>query len=125
MYVLEPVLYSGKVIVDAVGVGGVEAVIDGDEPNAVLRKGEVGIKPGQRRVTAQTGEVFRNGDSHSPGLNLGQHRLEAGAVIGHATHPIVHKENRIREMMFFSVAEQDGFLVLYGQGLPGSFVLLT
>ena len=44
---VEPVLDSGEVIVDTVGIGGIKIVIDGDEANAVLREREVGVQSGQ------------------------------------------------------------------------------
>ena len=56
--VLEPVFDSGEIVVDAVGIGGVVIVIDGNVADIVLRESEVGVKPCQRRVSAQTGKVF-------------------------------------------------------------------
>ncbi len=44
---IEPVLDACKIVVGAIGVNGVEIVVDGNVVNAILRKGEVGIKPRQ------------------------------------------------------------------------------
>ena len=55
---VEPVFDSGEVIVDAVGIGGIEIIIDGNEANAVLWEGEVGVQPSQCGVSAQSGKVF-------------------------------------------------------------------
>ena len=43
--VLEPVLDARHVAIGAVGVNGVEVVVDGNIPHAVLRKRVVDIKP--------------------------------------------------------------------------------
>ena len=107
---VKPVLDARKIVVDAVLVGGVEVIVDGDEPDAVLRKGEVGVKPGQCGVTAQTREVFRDGDSHPPGLNLSQHRLEAGTVIVYAAVAVINEKLWIAEMVVLAVTEQDSLL---------------
>ena len=50
---VEPVLDARKIVVHPVRVNGVVVVVDGDEADAVLRKGEVGLKPGQCGVAAQ------------------------------------------------------------------------
>ncbi len=121
---VKPVLDARKIVVDAVLVGGVEVIIDGDKPNAVLREGEVGVKPSQCRVPPQTTEVFRNTDRHSSRFDFGQHRLETGAVIGYTTVAVINEKLRIAEMVVFAVAEQDSLLILDRQGLPGSLVLL-
>lgn len=121
---VKPVLDARKIVVDTVLVGGVEVVVDGDKTDAVLRKGEVGVKPGQRGVSAQTTEVFRNADRHMARLNLRQHRLKAGAVIVYATVAVINEKLRIAEMVVFAVAEQDAPLILDGQGLPSPLVLL-
>lgn len=55
---VEPVFDARKIVVHTVRVNGVVVVVDGDETNTVLRKGEVGVKPGQRGVAAQSGKVF-------------------------------------------------------------------
>lgn len=52
--VLEPVLDTSHVAVGAVGIDGVEVVVDGNIPHAVLRKRVVDIKPCQRRITAES-----------------------------------------------------------------------
>ena len=45
---VEPVLDTCHIVVGAVGVDGVEVVVDGDIPHSILRKSEVDIQPGQR-----------------------------------------------------------------------------
>ena len=45
---VEPVLYTCHIVVGAVGVDGVEVVVDGDIPYSILRESEVDIQPGQR-----------------------------------------------------------------------------
>ena len=52
--VLEPVLDTSHVAVGAVGIDGVEVVVDGNIPHAVLRKRVVDIKPCQRRITTES-----------------------------------------------------------------------
>ena len=51
---IEPVLNACHVAVGAVGVNGVEVVVDGNIPHAVLRKRVVDIKPCQRRITTES-----------------------------------------------------------------------
>ena len=75
-----------------------------------LGKGEVGVKPSQCRVTPKSGSVFADTDSHSSCFNLRKHRLEAGVVIGHATHTIIHKECGVREMVFPCIPQKHIFL---------------
>ena len=51
---IEPVLDACHVAVGAVGVNGVEVVVDGNIPHAVLRKRVVDIKPCQRGITTES-----------------------------------------------------------------------
>ena len=51
---IEPVLDTCHVAVGAVGVNGVEVVVDGNIPYAVLRKCVVDIKPCQRGITTES-----------------------------------------------------------------------
>ena len=51
---IEPVLNACHVAVGAVGVNGVEVVVDGNIPHAVLRKRVVDIKPCQRGITTES-----------------------------------------------------------------------
>ena len=51
---VEPVLDACNVAVGAVGVDGVEVVVDGNIAHTVLRKREVDIKPCQRGITPQS-----------------------------------------------------------------------
>ena len=122
--VLEPVLDSGEVIVDTVGIGGIEIVIDGDEANAVLREGEVSVQSGQCGVSAQSGKVFAEDNPHLAGFHLFQHTLKAGAVIIRAAETVIHEEYRIREMMLFCILQKDGLLIFDGQGFAHPLVLL-
>ena len=102
---VKPVLDSGKIVVDAVGVSGVEIVVDGNEACSILRKGEVGVKPGQRGVSSKTGEVFRDGNRHIPGFNLGKHGLKSGSVESHTRNAVIHKKGRVWEMMLACILE--------------------
>ena len=51
---VKPVLDACNVVVGAVGVNGVEVVVDGNIPHAVLRKRVVDIKPCQRGITTES-----------------------------------------------------------------------
>ena len=51
---IEPVLDTSHVAVGAVGVNGVEVVVDGNIPHVVLRKRVVDIKPCQRGITTES-----------------------------------------------------------------------
>ena len=51
---IEPILDACHVAVGAVGVNGVEVVVDGNIPHAVLRKRVVDIKPCQRGITTES-----------------------------------------------------------------------
>ena len=51
---VKPVLDACNVVVGAIGVNGVEVVVDGNIPHAVLRKRVVDIKPCQRRITTES-----------------------------------------------------------------------
>lgn len=53
--VLKPVLDACKIVVCAVGINGVEIVVDGNIADTILRKGEVGVKPCQRGISAKSG----------------------------------------------------------------------
>ena len=50
---VEPVFYTSHVVVHAVGVDGVEVVVDGDIPYSILGEGEIDIQPLQGRIAAQ------------------------------------------------------------------------
>ncbi len=78
---VEPVLDTCHVAIGAVGVNGVEVVVDGNIPHAVLRKRVVDIKPCQRGITPQSAEVFRNHHFHMTGFNFRKHLLKAGAPL--------------------------------------------
>ena len=100
---VKPVLNSGKIVVYPVGVNGVVIVIDGNEADTVLRKGEVGIKSCQRRISPKSGKVLASTYCHPSRFDFSQHGLEAGAVIGHTTHAVVHEKCGIRKMMLLCV----------------------
>jgi len=51
---VKPVLDARNVVVGAIGVNGVEVVVDGNIPHAVLRKRVVDIKPCQRGITTES-----------------------------------------------------------------------
>ena len=51
---IEPVFDACKIVIGAVGVDSVEIVIDGNIAHTILRKGEVGIKPGQGRISTKS-----------------------------------------------------------------------
>ena len=55
---VEPVFYTRHIIIRAVGVDGVEMVIDCDVTNPIFREGEVDIQSCQCRVLPQPREVF-------------------------------------------------------------------
>ena len=50
---VDPVLDSREVVVDAVRFGGIEIVVDGDVADAVLWEGEIGVKSCQSRISTQ------------------------------------------------------------------------
>lgn len=50
---VESVLCARKIVVGAVCVNEIKAVIDGNEPDTVLRESEVGIEPSQSEVTTR------------------------------------------------------------------------
>ena len=102
--VVEPVLNACHVAVGAVGIDGVEVVVDGNIPHAVLRKRVVDIKPCQRGITTKPTEVFRNHHSHMTGFNFRKHLLKAGAVGKiHAAVPVINKERRVRKVLRFCI----------------------
>ena len=53
--VLKPGLDACKIVVCAVGINGVEIVVDGNIADTILRKGEGGVKPCQRGISAKSG----------------------------------------------------------------------
>ena len=102
--VLEPVLDTCHVAVGAVGVNGVEVVVDGNIPHAVLRKRVVDIKPCQRGITTEPTEVFRNHRFHMTGFNFRKHLLKAGTVGKiHTTVPVINEECRVRKVLRFCI----------------------
>jgi hypothetical protein len=50
---LNQFFYTSHVVVHAVGVDGVEVVVDGDIPYSILGEGEIDIQPRQGRIAAQ------------------------------------------------------------------------
>jgi len=52
---IEPVLDACKIVVCAVGINGVEIVVDGNIADTVLRKGEIGVKSCQSGISTQAG----------------------------------------------------------------------
>ena len=52
---VEPVLDARKIVVCAVGINGIEVVIDGNIADTVLRKGEIGVKSCQSGISTQAG----------------------------------------------------------------------
>ncbi len=121
---VEPVLYACEIVVHAVGVDGVQVVVDGNIPHSMLGKGEVDIQSGQGRIAAQSGQVFRDAHAHAPRLHFGKHGLKAGAVVVGAGVTVIHKKYRVREAVVFSVLEQDSLLIANGKTLPFVGVLL-
>ena len=109
-YVLEPVFDARKIVVHTVRVNGVVVVVDGDETNTVLRKGEVGVKPGQRGVAAQSGKVFGDRHGHPSRLDFGQHGLKAGTVIGHTAYTVIHEKGWVGEVMLPGILQKHGLL---------------
>lgn len=91
-------------------VNGVVVVVDGDETNTVLRKGEVGVKPGQRGVAAQSGKVFGDRHGHPSRLDFGQHGLKAGTVIGHTAYTVIHEKGWVGEVMLPGILQKHGLL---------------
>ena len=108
--VLEPVLDACKIVVHAVRVRGVKVIVDGNETDAILRKGEVGVQSGQRRVSAKSGKIFAENSGNLTRLHFRQHTLKAGAVIIRTAVTVIYKEYRIGEMMLFGVLQENGFL---------------
>lgn len=53
--VLAPVFDARKIVIGAVGVDGIEVVIDGNIADTVLRKGEIGVKSCQSGISTQAG----------------------------------------------------------------------
>ena len=107
---VEPVFDARKIVVHTVRVNGVVVVVDGDETNTVLRKGEVGVKPGQRGVAAQSGKVFGDRHGHPSRLDFGQHGLKAGTVIGHTAYTVIHEKGWVGEVMLPGILQKHGLL---------------
>lgn len=61
---IEPVFDSRNIVVGTVGVNGVKVVVDGDIAHTIFRKSEVDIQARQGRISPQTGQVFRQHNSH-------------------------------------------------------------
>lgn len=102
-------LYA-RILEDCDRVNGVVVVVDGDETNTVLRKGEVGVKPGQRGVAAQSGKVFGDRHGHPSRLDFGQHGLKAGTVIGHTAYTVIHEKGWVGEVMLPGILQKHGLL---------------
>ena len=67
---IEPVFDPRNIVVGAVGVNGVKVVVDGDIAHTIFRKSEVDIQARQRGISPQTGQVFRQHNSHFPRLDF-------------------------------------------------------
>ena len=50
-----PVFDTRKIVIGAVGINGVEIVVDGNIADTVLRKGEIGVKSCQSGISTQAG----------------------------------------------------------------------
>lgn len=107
---VKPVFDTGNIAVCAVWVDGVKVVVDGNISHIVFRESEVDIKPGQRRISSQSGQVFGDTDCHPSSFDLRKHGLKAGAVIVCAAVSVVHEKGRVRKAILFSILEQDHFL---------------
>ena len=55
---VEPVFDPREIVVDAVGIDGVEIVVDGNEANAVFRESEIDVHSRHRRISEKAAEVL-------------------------------------------------------------------
>ena len=78
---VEPVSDSGEVIVDAVRINGVIVVVDRDVSDIVLSKGDIGEHADHSRVSAKTGEIFRQHYRYTFRFDLIQHVFSPGQFL--------------------------------------------
>ena len=121
---VKPVFHARHIIVDAGLVNGIDGIVDGNEPDTVIREDEVLVQVRHGGVPAQPGKVFCDHYGHMARFDLCQHALEAWPIKADAAVTIVHKESGIGETVILCVPLQDVLLILDGQALAGSFVLL-
>ena len=121
---VEPVFDPGEIVVHAVGVGAVEVVVDGNEPGTVFREGQSSVEARHSGVSAQTGQILDDAVGHLASLDLGQHFLKTGPVKVGAGIAVVHKEHRVCHVVISGIRKQDTFLILNGEGLASSLILL-
>ena len=100
---VEPHPDPREVIVHTVLIGRIEIVVDGNVADIVFCKSDVDEHPRHRGITPQTGKVLCQQHRHMVRFDFVQHGLEAGTVkIGSAVS-VIYEEDRIWEMMFFTI----------------------
>ncbi len=111
---VKPVLDTCNIAVGAVGIDAVKVVVDGNVPHIVLRESVVDVQSRQRRITTESGKVFRNDRSHTTGFDFAEHFLKAWAVEANPTPAVVDEKCRGWETIIPCVLKQHGFLILDG-----------
>ena len=97
----------------------VNAVVDGDIADVVLREDDLDELAGFQVITAQARQVLRDDSSHMARLHLLEHGLQALAVEADAGKAVVHKKARVQKMMLVCVPLEDDLLILDASGLAG------
>ena len=121
---VKPVFHARHIIVDAGLVNGINSIVDGNEPDTVIREDEVLVQVRHGGVSAQSGQVFCDHYGHMARFDLCQHALEAWPIKADAAVTIVYEEPGIGKTLFLRKPLQDVLLILDGQALAGSFILL-
>lgn len=114
--VLEPVAQRRELVILSRRVN---AVVDGDIADVVLREDDLDELAGFQVITAQARQVLRDDSSHMARLHLLEHGLQALAVEADAGKAVVHKKARVQKMMLVCVPLEDDLLILDASGLAG------
>ena len=102
----------GKIVISLLVA--VDTIVDGDKPNALVSKHDIGVKANLEVVAPEAAHVLDDDRCHVPGLHLGNHGLEAVPVEGRAAHSIVREVADIGEAVPFAEVLQKCLLVQNG-----------
>ncbi len=102
--VLHEIQKRGKIIL--LLVGAVDAIVDGDKPDALVPEHDVSVKTHFQIVTPKAAHVLYDDAPDTSGLYLGNHGLEALALEGRATYSIVREVANVLKAILLSIPLQ-------------------
>ena len=105
------------------GIGGVHAVVDRNEADAMLRKIDLREETSFQVGTANATEILDDHYADFAGLHICHELLPAGTIEVLAGVTIVGIMNAVGKALIGSKAGQQGLLVGDGIGITGQFII--